>query len=173
MDTEDQPSKSARKREMLALQALGERLLELPRAQRNRITMPDALREALSQAESMKRHEARRRQLQYIGKLMRQVDAEPLREALDARNANHRQETDEFHALESLRDRLIADDKSALEQVMQQWPDTDRSQLRQLVRATRNTKKRSNDSAASERPQRKLFRYLQTLQAESKQADQE
>ena len=160
MSSSDHLSKSAVKREMLALQALGEQLTKLSSTQRERIVMPDNLREALNQAASMKSREARRRQLQYIGKLMRQVDTEPLRAALDTGTARQRQQTEALHALESLRDRLISEGNPAIEKLLHQWPTADRSRLRQLVRAAREK------PATGDRSTRKLFRYLATLQAE-------
>ena len=160
MSPSDNVSKSAVKREMLALQALGEQLTKLSSVQRERIVMPDDLREALNQAASMKSREARRRQLQYIGKLMRQIDTEPLRVALASSDTRHRQKTEALHALETLRDRLISEGNPAIEMLLQQWPAADRSRLRHLVRAARER------PAAGDRSARKLFRYLSTLQEE-------
>ena len=89
-DAEVQPSKSQRKRDAHALQALGAQLVELSPARLTRIALPDVLREAVVAAQSMHQHGARLRQMQYIGRLMRQLDAAALRtvrEALDPARA--------------------------------------------------------------------------------------
>ena len=81
----ERPSKSQRKRDMTALQDLGESLLRLTPAELARVRLPEALREAIGATARIGSHEARRRHLQYIGKLMRQVDPEPLRAAIELR----------------------------------------------------------------------------------------
>src|SRR6185436_8282272 len=77
-------SKTKRKQEMTALQKLGAKLVELPESQLAEMPMDEKLREAVLAARRIKSHEGKRRQMQYIGKLMRNVDPEPLRERLDA-----------------------------------------------------------------------------------------
>lgn len=81
-DPLDRPSKSQRKREMHALQEIGKILVELPSPQLAKIPMPEELAEAVKTARAIKSHEAKRRQLQYIGKLMREIDPEPIQKAL-------------------------------------------------------------------------------------------
>ena len=76
------PSKSARKREYLALQKLGEELIMLKASEINSLPLDENLREAVTEAQQMKAHGALRRQKQYIGKLMRHIDPEPLREEM-------------------------------------------------------------------------------------------
>ncbi|MCX8017041.1 MAG: DUF615 domain-containing protein [Rhodocyclaceae bacterium] len=85
----DKPSKSARKRAMSALQVLGEELVMLSAEQLGKLALPEELYEAVRAAQRFSQHEAHRRQLQYIGKLMRSVDAEPIRAALDEIVAAH------------------------------------------------------------------------------------
>ena len=82
-DLPGRPSKSQKKRDMHALQEMGAALVEVSAERLARIDMPDALREALREAQRLTRHEARRRQMQYIGRLMRDIDPAPIREALD------------------------------------------------------------------------------------------
>lgn len=77
--TELKPSKSAKKREYLALQKLGEELITLRQSELDSLTLEDELREAVMEARQIKAHGALRRQKQYIGKLMRHIDPEPLR----------------------------------------------------------------------------------------------
>lgn len=86
-DDFERPSKSQRKREATALQRLGEQLVSLKPAQLDRIPLPEELREAIRAAQGMNQRGARRRQLQYIGKLMRRTEVEPIREALGHREA--------------------------------------------------------------------------------------
>ena len=109
------PSKSARKRENLALQELGERLISLSTEQLSTIDLNERLHEAVMQARSMKAHGALRRQKQLIGKLMRDIDPAPIREALDAFGRKDRQEKRLFAAAEKWRSRILSDDPAALD----------------------------------------------------------
>jgi ribosome-associated protein len=95
--------------------------------------LPDALREALREAQRLSRHEARRRQLQYIGRLMRDIDPAPIRAALDALNGVSAVETARQHRLERLRERLL-EDESVLTEVGADHPGADLTRLRQLRR---------------------------------------
>ncbi|MFN9774797.1 MAG: ribosome biogenesis factor YjgA [Burkholderiales bacterium] len=104
---DDSPSKSQRKRDMHALQALGERLVELPASQLERIELPPELVDAIALARRVTAREGRRRQLQYVGKLMRRVDADAIRARLEVDDAQHRLETAVMHAAERWRDALI------------------------------------------------------------------
>ncbi|GAB5415850.1 MAG: ribosome biogenesis factor YjgA [Congregibacter sp.] len=157
------PSKSAVKREMTALQELGEALCELTPKQLARIPIVDEdLREAIDETHRIKSRSALKRHRQYIGKIMRRVDAEPLREALQALYEQREDDARDFHALEALRDRLIAEGDHALSDVLTQYPDADRQQLRQLVRTAQSEAKGGKAPAAS----RRLFRYLRDLQTD-------
>src|SRR3989338_10210580 len=127
------PSKSQLKREMTALQDLGEELVALSRERLAKIDMPERLRDALLDAQRFTKHEARRRQMQYIGKIMRDVDAAPLRAAMDeikvvSEAANIRQ-----HRLERLRTRLM-EDEAVFSEVARDYPVADMQRLRQLRR---------------------------------------
>jgi len=108
------PSKSAKKREHLALQSLGERLIELAPDQLNGIGLDDILLDAVTAARSMRAHGALRRQKQLIGKIMRHVDPEPIAAAIDALGGNDWVEKDIFRRAESWRDRLASDEQDAL-----------------------------------------------------------
>jgi ribosome-associated protein len=152
------PSKSQRKREMTALQDLGAELVELSRERLAKIDMPERLREALHDAQRITKHEARRRQMQYIGKIMRDVDAAPLREAINALKgisaaANARQ-----HRLEQLRVRLMADE-TAFGDLARDYPGADIQHLRQL---RRNALKEA-EQGKPPRAFRELFRQLREL----------
>ena len=135
-DADARPSKSALKRQSHDLQTLGLELAELSVQRLAATPMPDALREAILEYRRTKSHEGRRRQLQYVGKLMRSADEAVLREAVAAAKLGSAKETLALHEAERWRAELIADD-DALTRWMQQHPDTDTQQLRSLVRAAR------------------------------------
>lgn len=159
------PSKSQLKRDMTALQDLGAELVELSRERLAKIDMPERLRDALVEAQRITKHEARRRQMQYIGKIMRDVDAAPLREAINAIKgvsaaANARQ-----HRLEQLRVRLM-EDEAAFGDLARDYPGADIQHLRQL---RRNALKEA-EQGKPPRAFRELFRQLRELD-ESPAAD--
>jgi ribosome-associated protein len=104
---DDTPSKSQRKRDMLALQALGERLVELPAERLRRMDLPIGLLEAIQMAQKITAREGRRRQLQYVGRLMRDVDADAIRGQLDLDGQQHRVDTAIMHAAERWREALV------------------------------------------------------------------
>ena len=154
------PSKTQRKQEMTALQQLGEDLLRLNAAQLERIDLPEALRDALHEAARIRAHEGRRRQLQYIGRLMRQVDPEPIRRALADATGTSRAAVALMHQCERLRDRLLDDDE-ALTAFLTEHPAVDAQPLRALIRAAR----RERELGTAPRQTRELYRWLHaTLQ---------
>lgn len=112
MDTP--PSKSARKRETVALQELGERLIGLPEAQLRSMGLNDRLVDALIAAAGIKAHGALRRQRQLIGKLMRHEDPEPIRRRLEALEGTGRAAKADFKRAEKWRDALVAEGQPAL-----------------------------------------------------------
>jgi ribosome-associated protein len=133
MAENNRPSKTQRKKAVHALQDLGVELVELPEERLEAIEMPENLRDAVMAARSITAHEARRRQMQYIGKLMRKVDAEPIRIALDAWNMQSTRHTAAHKRAESWRERLLADD-AALGQLQNEFPDANVTGLQTLVR---------------------------------------
>lgn len=130
------PSKTQQKKHMLALQDLGEELIALNEAQLASLSLPEALREAVAAARRMNKFEARRRQLQYIGKLMRAVDPEPIRVRLDGWRASSREHTARLHRIERWRENLLARDE-ALGDFVSAHPHADAQQLRALVRGAK------------------------------------
>ena len=156
------PSKSAKKREMTALQQLGTRLVQLPPAQLEQIPIDDArLSEAIQQARRISQRGGLRRQLQYIGKLMRDIDPAPIQAALAQLDGLNREQSARLHQLEQLRDALLNESDAALGAVLNAFPGADRQHLRQLVRGFDPTGPRAREQG------RKLFRYLRELQEES------
>lgn len=151
-------SKSQRKRDMHELQGLGSALVGLSAERLARIEMPDLLRSAVREAQRITRHEARRRQMQYIGRLMRDTDATPIREALDALNGTSAAENARLHKLERLRERLL-EDESVLAEIAAEFPGADLQRLRAL---RRNTLK-EREQAKPPRSFRELFRVLRDL----------
>ena len=154
-------SKSQIKREMLALQALGERLAELSSDQIKKIELPLELRDALLMCKTIGKGEARRRQLQYIGALMREVDPEPIQKALDAIDSGNRQDELQFRELERWRDKLIDGHDDVADEILSRFPGTDRQTLRQLVLNARKEREGQKHPGAS----RALFRFLRGLSA--------
>ncbi len=153
------PSKSQLKRESHALQKLGEKLVSMPRARFDAIDMPQKLREAVLEARNMKSRRALYRQRQYIGRLMRELDASVIRAAIEQQENEHKQAARRFHHLETWRDRLLAEGDALLGQLLEEFPDADRQHVRQLIRHARE------ESASGKPPAhaRSLFRYLQSL----------
>ena len=107
-DYDDRPSKSARKRHSDDLQALGEALIGLSLAELEELPLPEVLRDAVLLAQRITAHGGLYRQKQYIGKLMRKIDAEPIRAAIDARRDRERVEALSFHLIEQWRDKLLS-----------------------------------------------------------------
>jgi len=134
------PSKTQLKAEADEKQALGEALLTLRADLMARLDLPEKLLDAIAQAKKITNFEGRRRQMQFIGKLMRPLDAEPIRAAIDEQKNGSAQLTLALHLAEQWRDKLIAAD-DALGDWLTEHPDTDAQQLRALVRQARKDAK--------------------------------
>jgi ribosome-associated protein len=154
-DGAERPSKTQRKKEMHALQALGQQLVDLSRDQLAQVDLPQELREAIDFAHRVTSHEGRRRHMQYIGKLMRKVDADEVRAAIGRATGASRAAVAQMHLAERWRDRLLADDE-ALTAFMAERPGTDVQWLRAALRAARR------EHAAGQPPKhaRALYRWL-------------
>ena len=153
-------SKTRRKQEMHELQALGAALVELPEARLRGLELDERLRQAVLEAKRISSHEARRRQLQYIGRLMREVDPAPIRARLEALEGTSAEATARHKRLEQLRSRLLADD-AALTDVVGAHPGADAQALRTLIRNARREQKEGRPPRAY----RELFRALKALDA--------
>ncbi len=163
--TDELSSKTQRKKMMLALQDLGAELVALNEEQLTSLALPDNLYDSVIAAKRVTRFEARRRQLQYIGKLMRTVDPEPIRARLDIWKASSREHTAWLHHLERWRERLLADE-SALAEFLSVYPRADAQQMRVLLRNIR----RERDANKPPRSYRALFQLLrQTLEQHGKE----
>ncbi len=154
------PSKSQMKRDSTALQDLGAALVELSAERLARIEMPDNLRSAVADAKRIKQHEARRRQLQYIGKLMRTVDAEPIQRALDEIAGVSAAANERMHRLERQRLRLLEDEAAVIAEIAHAYPQADLQQLRQL----RRNALKEQEQGKPPRSFREIFRFLKELE---------
>ncbi len=161
---EEEPlSKTRKKKDMLALQQLGAELVELNPEQLAAMALPEALAEAVLEAKRMSKHEAKRRQLQYIGRLMREVDPEPIRLRLEAWHGQGREHTARLHAVERWRDELLADDP-ALARFLREYPETNSQKLRALIRQARREQKET----LPPKGYRELFRLLREALAQER-----
>ena len=133
-------SKSAVKKEMLALQQLGEKIVALADAQFKKIPLDDKLYDAISLARTITQNGALKRQLQYIGKLMRYVDPEPIMAALDEIENGYQQDSRLLHLKEQWRDYLLSETDAKLAEFFDQYPATDLQRLRQLLRNYKHAK---------------------------------
>lgn len=149
------PSKTRLKHEMEALQELGETLVSLDAARLRSLELPERLVDAVVLARGITKHEARRRQMQYLGRLMRDVDPAPIRAALERWETVPREEKARFAALEGWRDRILAD-AAALDAFVAEHPDADRASLARLADAARNERSRGEPPRAF----RELFRAM-------------
>lgn len=127
------PSKTKIKEAMHELRDLGGELVELPVSQLKRLDLPENLLVAIRDCQKITAHGARRRQLQYIGKLMRSVDDEPIRAGLARLRGESAAEIARMHRLERFRVRLL-EDEGVLGEIAAQWPAADLQHLRQLRR---------------------------------------
>jgi ribosome-associated protein len=133
------PSKTKIKKQMHDLRDLGEELTELGKDQLNQLDIPESLRDALREMHKMKSHGAIRRQIQYIGKLMRDVDTAPIIAKLNTWKGTSQQHIGYMHQLERWRERLMESD-SALTELLAAYPEIDVQHLRTLIRNSHKEK---------------------------------
>lgn len=167
----ERPSKSQRKREMIALQKTGEQLVNESPDKVRRVAMPENLKEAILECQRIKNHEGRRRQLQYIGKIMRSLDDEALasiNRTLESWKGQSKTDTLFMHALENQREKLLANE-TALTGFLHKYPHTDGQQLRTLIRNARK------EIAAGKPPKayREIYRLLKQIMTEPSLSIQE
>jgi len=159
-------SKTRRKKDMLALQELGVQLVALNEEQLLAMQLPESLLEAVREARRLSKHEARRRQMQFIGRLMRDVDAAPIRARLEQWRGQGREHTAQLHAIERWREQLLAGD-AALALFLNEYPAADSQKLRTLIRNAR----REQSDALAPKSYRELFRVLRETTAKETAAD--
>jgi len=158
MEEDDFISKTRRKRQMEALQDLGAELVALSPELLARLDLPEEIREAVMECKRFTRHEAVRRQMQYIGRVMRDIDAGPIAAQLARMKAPTSRDTALFHAAEKWRKELIGDDQ-ALARFVQEFPEADPHKLRGLVERAREDTRISKPPRSS----RELFHVLNAI----------
>jgi ribosome-associated protein len=156
----DGPSKSQRKRDADAAQALGTRLIELKEAELKALDLPEPLFDAILLAKRITSRGGLARQRQYIGKLMRQLDLAPIEAALGEKSRVHALEAERHKRLESWRVRLLTEGPKAVDELLKWCPEADRKSLRALIDKATGAK---IDPASREAASRELFRTLRGL----------
>jgi len=151
------PSKSQLKRESDALQKVGEELISLSTSDLDNMDLPDELDDAVRTARKIQSRGGLKRQRQLIGKIMRQIDNASVEKQLAI--IKHKHDTNTV-AFEQWRDRLLANDKTALTEIINIHPDIDRQHINQLVRQALREQKQDKPPAAA----RKLFKYLRDIE---------
>lgn len=154
------PSRTQLKKQMNALQALAEELVDLGPELARKAPLPEYLLEVVLESFSMKKHEARRRHFQYVGKLMRDIDPQPLKDYLELIRSGRQAQTGAFHEVERWRDSLVEGDDTLIDELIGRFPDMDIQRFRQLVRNARKERKDGTKPKAF----RELFRLLRSMQ---------
>ena len=155
IEIDDLPSRSQLKRDSQELRDMGEQLVLMPNSHLDKITLDSSLLAAIKEARRLKNLDARRRQIQYIGKLMRNIDLTEIRYSVE--KLNHQSQTfrQHFAMLEQWRDRLIDEGNSAIEEFLIDYPNADRQQIRNLSRQAGREKTGTAKT--------KLFKYLKEI----------
>ena len=149
-------SKTQRKQEMQALQALGEKIIALSEAERARLPLSDEMLAAVEETARIRSHEGRRRHMQYVGKVMRREDTAAIQAAFDEFEQEKLKRDHAFHRLEKWRERLIEQGDDAVEAFIVEFPDVDRQALRQLIRNAQRERAQDKPPTSS----RKLFKLI-------------
>jgi ribosome-associated protein len=153
------PSKSQLKRDAHGRQDLGAELVELSASQLAEIPLSEDVLAAVKETRGITAHGARKRQLKYLGKLLRQEEEAPIREALERIQGRHALTVAHHHQCERWRDRLITEGDAALTALLDEFPHADRQQLRQLMRTAQAELAKDKPPKSS----RELFRALREL----------
>ncbi len=156
---QDKPSKSQLKRDAENLQKLGSDLVNLPISVLNKFPLPEDLFDAIKLAQSIKKNGALKRQLQFIGKLMRQIDTQNIKEMYDNYYLKQNQSKKDFHIYENWRDRFLNSDTTVFDEFITAYPNTDRQQLHQLQRHAINEKKQQKTPKNA----RLLYSFIKTI----------
>ena len=156
----EQLSKTQIKAQMVAMQKLGESLVHLGQSSLAKIPMDPELLDAVMLARKiLRKKEGYRRQLQLIGKIMRNIDVAPIEQALSNIKSAHKKLNDAFHGTEMLRDAILKEGDSKIESTIADYPMLDRQKMRQYVRQANKQLAESKPPKAS----RELFQYLKQI----------
>ncbi|MEE4216685.1 MAG: ribosome biogenesis factor YjgA [Xanthomonadales bacterium] len=158
-DTEEEVSRSQRRREALEVKSLAARLIALSPAKRARVPLDEQLLSEIERARGIRSNVARKRQLQYVAKLLRRNDTEPLEKALESFDQDARQLSARQHRSEAWRDHLLATGDPAVGALLEKRRDADAQAIRQLLRNARREASRNKPPAAA----RSLFKMLRAL----------
>ncbi|QTN24880.1 DUF615 domain-containing protein [Rhizobacter sp. AJA081-3] len=158
VDPDERPSKTQRKKESHELQDLGEALVALPESRVKDLAIPENLRDAVHEYRRTRTHEGKRRQMQYIGKLMRGTDTEPIRQAVLDMQLGRAKDALSLHESERWRAELVASD-DAVTGFLQEFPGTDAQQLRSLIRSARKDAALQPEQRSG-RAFRELFQFI-------------
>lgn len=162
-ERETVPSRSQQRRDALAILALAGQLVELPTSRLGKLELAQEVRDEIDSYRQMRSHGARKRQLAFVAKKLRQRDDDELaclRAALEGNGGEQRRETAAMHRLEALRERLLAGDEDVLTTYIAAHPDADRQHLRSLLRKARQEKAHPDTPP---RAYREIFRLLKAL----------
>ena len=155
----DGPSKSQLKRDSAALQDLAAELVNMPKSKLAHIPLDEDLREAIALGASIKAHGGRKRQILYIGKMLRGIDATPIKEAIAKLDQTDAASVAHLHRLERWRERLLGEGNDALTQLLNEYPGADSQRLRQLIRSAQQ----ENSDGKPPKSSREIFKYLRQL----------
>lgn len=159
---EEPLSKTRRKKDMHALQDLGETLTTLPPALLDKCNLPAELLQAIAEYKRIPdRRGAKKRQLQFIGRVMRDIDAEPILQVLDEQGQQAELAKRRFQRLEEVREQLLAGDQGTLDELIRDYAGFDIQYARALIRQAQKEQAENKHPAAS----RKLFAYLREITA--------
>lgn len=171
MQTDERPSRSARRREALDVLTFAKQLSGLPPARLDKLGLPDDVRDELAEVQRTPSHIAHKRQLAYLAKLMRGHDDEDLaaaRAALTTDRAAGARQAAELHRIETMRESLLGEDgDTALTTFITEHPDADRQHMRALIRQSRHER----ENGKPPRAQRELFRLVRSADADKTAAD--
>ena len=153
------PNKSEQKRQLAVIQDLVVSLIEVPEKTQIELGLSDQIRNELKQARAMKAGSARKRLIKHLTKLCSQQEMAPVLEYFDKESLRQQQSNARFHALERWRDRLIETGDEAIQEFLEQYPNTDRQQLRQLVLGGKRERETGKPAGAG----KKLFRLIREI----------
>ena len=159
LDELELPSKSQLKRDMLALQSLGEELVKLPKKVFVTMDLPEQLQDAVETARTITSHSAKKRQIKFISRILRSIDTDEVRTQLQYYNGRQRQASEQLHKVEQLRDQLISGGDKPLKEFIADYPAADHKMLRQLVRNTRNEQEQNKPGKSF----RALFKLIRDI----------
>jgi len=158
-EDENWVSKTRRKHECDDMQELGEKMITLNKEELSKINMDDELRRAIEEAQRMKSNGALKRQRQYIGKIIRNLDDETLEPQLNRILHMHDIHNAEFKRMEKWREAMMEGGDDVINNFMEQYPLTDRHHLRQLIRNAKKEKQNNKPPAAY----RQIFKYIREI----------